>query len=56
MQASREELRRELADIELALSMNLSFRARQLLIQQREEVLRQLRLRRSRWQRWFGRE
>ena len=55
MTASREELRRDLADIELALSMQLTFRSRQVLIQQREEVLRQLRIRRSRWQRWFGR-
>jgi hypothetical protein len=56
MKASREELKRELADIELALSMQLNFRSRQVLIQQREEVLRQLRLRRSGWRRWFGRD
>lgn len=56
MTASHEELRRELADIELALSMPLGFRTRHALIQQREELLRQLRLRRSGWRRWFGRE
>ena len=49
MQASREELRRERADIENALSMAVGFRQRQVLMQHREEVLRQLRLRRSRW-------
>lgn len=55
MKASREELRRELADIELALSTHLSFRARQVLLQQREEIKRQLRLRHSRWLKWFDR-
>lgn len=56
MTASREELRRELAGIELALSMQLTFRSRQVLIQQREEILRQLiKLRRSRWPWRWGR-
>lgn len=55
MQASRESLQRELADIELALSVAIGFRHRQVLMQHREEVLRQLRRRRSWWQRWFAR-
>ena len=54
-EASREELKRELADIELALSAAVGFRHRQVLIQHREEVLRQLRLRHSWWPWRWGR-
>ena len=43
MAAARKELKRNLAEIELALSGRISFRIREALLRQRAEIKRQLR-------------